>query len=184
MRSRWRGLWLLCLVPVIVGAPGLAPAQAPAVKVYLVRHAEPGPGDDPSLSAFGLKRALDLVAVLQNSGITAIFTSTYARTRQTAAPIAAALAIAVTPIGLQRGVDAHIADTANAVRSHPGGAVLVVGHSNTVPAVIGLLGGGKLPDICETTHDLLFILELTPRGTSVAQRRYGAPSPAAAADCL
>jgi phosphohistidine phosphatase SixA len=176
-------LALVVLAVVRIGGERVVAQPAPG-KVYLTRHAEPGAGADPSLSPAGHMRAAQLAAALRTAGITAIFTSPFARTRETAAPLAAALGIAATPIGVERGIDAHIADTANAVRNHRGGAVLVVGHSNTVPKVIALLGGGSLPDLCEKTHDRLFALERKGARATVTSSRYGERSPPSAADCL
>jgi phosphohistidine phosphatase SixA len=143
MMGIWRTLAgrALAVLLAAVGACDLAMTQSAPGKVFLVRHAEPGPGDDPALSAAGRKRAAELSAALRGAGITAILTSPLRRTRETAAPLAAALGLSPTPIDMARGIDAHIDELANAVRGHSGGAMLVVGHSNTVPRLIGLLGG-------------------------------------------
>jgi phosphohistidine phosphatase SixA len=182
LRLRTALLWLCFVTIAGVGADAALAQSAPG-KVYLVRHAEPGPGSNPSLNEAGHKRAVELARMLRNAGIAAIFTSPYLRTRETAAPLATALGIAARPTGVERGIDAHIADVAKAVLSHKGGAVFVVGHSNTVPGVIGLLGGGTLPDLCEKTHDLLFTIELKV-GATVTQSRFGDPSPPSGPNCL
>src|SRR4030095_12239590 len=58
--------------------------------VVIVRHAEKATngGSDPDLSSTGLARADALARILKDSGITAIFTSEFKRTQETAAPIA------------------------------------------------------------------------------------------------
>jgi len=61
------------------------------------------------------------------------------------------------------------------------GTVLVVGHSNTVPAILAALGGPKLPEICETSFHHIFLLR---PGAGWMQLSYGAPSAAPAAGCL
>jgi hypothetical protein len=53
-----------------------------------------------------------------------------------------------------------------------------------VPKLIGLLGGGSLPDFCEETHDLLLTLDTKGAGGTLTQRRYGNRSPPSAGDCL
>src|SRR5204862_5982770 len=106
------------------------------------------------------KRAAELKDKLRDAEITAILTSPFLRTQETAAPLAEELAIAARQIGVPRGFNQHIADVAAAVRNHRGTAVLVVGHGDTVPAVIRRLGGPALKDLCATTFDVLFTVEL------------------------
>lgn len=181
-----RRIALVLLFGLAFALFGIDPSLAQTEPVFLVRHAEraDAPSDDPPLSDAGQKRALALAEALRGAHVTAIVTSTFLRTQQTAAPLAQELGITVKSIGLARGVNAHIADVANAVREHRGGAVLVVGHSNTVPAIIGRLGGPKLKDLCETTYDLLFTLERAGAEPKLSQRRYGEASPPPAAGCL
>jgi broad specificity phosphatase PhoE len=177
---------LVLLYGLVLAAVGADHSLAQTEPVFLVRHAEraAAPSDDPPLTEAGQDRAAALAAALRSSGITAIFTSAYLRTQQTAAQLAKELGVTAKPIGFARGVEAHIAEIANAVREHRGGAVLVVGHSNTVPAIIGRLGGPKLQDLCETTYDLLFTLERVGSEPKLSQRRYGAASAPPGAGCL
>ena len=57
--------------------------------VILVRHAEKqSEGDDPSLTAAGKERALALVHVLGEMDVAAVYSTPYARTRETAQPLA------------------------------------------------------------------------------------------------
>ena len=58
--------------------------------VILVRHAErQQSGSDPGLNAAGKRRAVLLSTMLAGAGVTAIFTSSAKRTKETAAPLAA-----------------------------------------------------------------------------------------------
>src|SRR5438093_7590296 len=68
--------------------------------VVIVRHAEKAASDggDPDLSPAGRARAEELARILKDSGITAIFTSEFKRTQQTAAPIAASTGISTTVV--------------------------------------------------------------------------------------
>ena len=133
---------------------------APVTTVILVRHAEKEtePAKDPPLTPEGRERAKELARILGNSGISAIFTTNLARTRQTAAPIAALL-------NLQPAVNVPAAtyarDLANRIRSqHAGRTVLVVGHTNTTHDLIAALGVANPPTIPETDFDNLFIVTL------------------------
>lgn len=138
-----------------------AAAAAAQPVVFLVRHAEradsgtSGAGmmkDDPDLSAAGRSRAASLAGMLKDAGITAIVTTEYRRTKQTAEPLATALGIQLTVISAKdsAGLAARLAAQS--------GNVLVVGHSNTLPDVIAALGLREKVEIPEEAFDNLFIV--------------------------
>jgi broad specificity phosphatase PhoE len=124
--------------------------------VILIRHAErQSSGADPSLTAAGKRRAALLATMFAGSGVTAILTSDAARTKQTAAPLAAKVGVA------PRQID----DSTAAARAQilAGGAcVVVVGHSNTVPEFIEALGGPPDVEIDDHEFDRMFVLTVTP----------------------
>lgn len=165
----------LLLSSAIVFA-ALANGAAPVTTVILVRHAEKvsdAAVSDPPLTEAGQVRARELARVLGESGIDAIFTTPFARTRDTAAPIASALKL--TPAEIKTG-STYAADVAARIRAeHAGQTVLIVGHSNTTANVIRALGIENAPAIAESTYDDLFIVTLAegsaPRLTWL---RYGA----------
>jgi broad specificity phosphatase PhoE len=155
-----------------------ASPQAPTV-VIVVRHAEraPGSGDSP-ISDVGQQRAAALAEIGKLSGVSAIITTQLQRTRQTAAPLAEAQKI--TPVVVPTGPDLakHAAEVAAAVRQQIGKTVLVVGHSNTVAAIVAALGGPKLPDLCEPEYDSLVTLILDAGGSvRIVRTRFGTPTP-------
>ena len=132
----------LVLVAALLGFGAPTPPEspnAPPTVVLLVRHGEKGaqPANDPPLSAEGQARANALVAVTRQAGVTAIITTQFERTRKTAEPTAVELKI--TPEVVQAGGAAHAKAVADQVMKHVGGTVLVVGHSNTIPAIVGAL---------------------------------------------
>lgn len=132
-------------------------AQAP---IILVRHAEradagagaPAMGADPSLSAAGHARAAALAEVLKDLGVTNIFVTEYKRTQETAGPLAKALNLSPTIVAAK--------DTERLVEHvrQSTGAVLVVGHSNTVPDIIEALGVTAPVVIGDDDYDNLFIV--------------------------
>lgn len=63
------------------------------------------------------------------------------------------------------------------MRSSPAGAaVLVVGHSNTVPAIITALGAPPMADLCHGEFASLFVLHLHADGTPrLIRSSYGEP---------
>jgi broad specificity phosphatase PhoE len=137
-----------------------AAGAAPVTTVILVRHAEKAtlPANDPPLTAEGKERANELARMLAKSGITAIYTTNFARTRATAKPIS--LLLHLTPIVNTPG-PTYARDIANRIRNHHSGdTVLVVGHTNTTPDVMTALGVANAPVIPETDFDNLFIVTL------------------------
>lgn len=180
MRSLIR--WIRVL-PVAAGMAlsALAAASAQArgpITAIIVRHAEKAatPADDPPLTAAGEARASALLAAVRDAGVTAIITTQFARTRGTVQPTASALGI--TPDVVSASSPTHPQDVAAAIKTHGGQTVLVVGHSNTVPAIIAALGGKRPANICDAVYDNLFIVTIATDGkVGVVHSRYGAPSP-------
>ncbi|HEV2734235.1 MAG TPA: phosphoglycerate mutase family protein [Longimicrobiaceae bacterium] len=163
--------------------PDLAAAQEPTV-VVLVRHAEKAAagGQDPELSAAGTARAGALAAALAQAGVDAVVTTQLRRTQLTARPLMQELGLRpeVVPAG---GPD-HPRAVADAVRRHAGRTVLVVGHSNTVPAIVTALGAPPMGELCDHEYSNLFIMVLRPgRAPTLVQSRYGAPDPAPTTAC-
>jgi broad specificity phosphatase PhoE len=65
------------------------------------------------------------------------------------------------------------------LRNRAGQTVLVVGHNNTVPELIGLLGGPSLPVINDCEFDNLFVLVKHSNTTAtVSKFKYGEPTSA------
>ncbi len=172
--------------PPSAAADPAAPTAAPAL-VVLVRHADRGtaPADDPALSPAGEARARALADALSRAGITAIVTTQFRRTRDTARPLADRLGLQpeVVDTGAAGG---HARQGADAVRRHPGGRVLVVGHSNTITAIAAQLGAPTLPELCETTFGLALVLVPGHDGqpTSLMTLHYGQPDPVPVEGCL
>lgn len=163
----------------LVAASTTAVRAEPGKLVVLVRHAEKAEsGDrDPPLSPAGEARALALADALTDTRIDAIITTQFERTRGTAAPIANARGLVPIEAEATRDLDRHITDVARIVQSRPAGeAILVVGHSNTVPRIIAALGGPEIPQMAESDHSTMFILHL-PRDAKprLVRAHYGEP---------
>lgn len=151
----------LILLLLLVLAPALH-AQSQPTTVILVRHAEKEaqPADNPPLSAIGWQRVDALVEAVRHAGITTIYSTPYARTLETARGVARVIDVPVveTPI-LNRNVPAYGDSVAARVR-RDGGVILVVGHSNTLGAVIKALGGPDIGEIADADYDNLFVLTI------------------------
>ena len=177
------------LVACQLAAALLVPAalHAQPSLVILVRHAErdTAPPRDPALTARGVERAAALREALAGAGIGSVITTQFQRTRLTAGPLLDSLKLTPIVVAATAPVSAHAEAIAAAVRARPAGeVVLVVGHSNTIPAIIGALGGPRLPDLCDTEYSRLFLLEYGRAGAPrFVAATYGAPDPADSGGC-
>ena len=141
----------------------LAASAAAQQTVFVVRHAEradtaagaaPTMAADPELSDAGRARADSLAAALEDAEVVAIFATEFKRTQATAAPLAKALGLQVTTISSKEP-----AKLIQAVKS-AGGNVLVVGHSNTVPAIVKDLGVAAPITVGDAEYDNLFVVTI------------------------
>lgn len=151
------------------------PASAQKL-VYVVRHAERADGGagtgamtgapaDPLLSAAGEARASRLASLLADAGIKAIFVTEFKRTQDTGKPLAAKLGI--TPrLVPSRETNSLVAALQ---KDHANDIVLVIGHSNTLPAILKALGGPDVT-IADGDYDSLFII--VPRVGTMTRIRY------------
>ncbi len=152
-------------------------SQAQPSTVILVRHAEKAatPGADPELSEEGAARAKALADVLADAAIGSVVSTQFKRTSATASEVMKARGLTPIVVPASRDMAAHLKAVADSVRARPAGqTVLVVGHSNTVPGIIGALGGPKMEDLCDADYDNLFILELDGDRVNLIRARYGA----------
>jgi probable phosphoglycerate mutase len=164
-------LCILAIVFVLV-VPALQASEQSPLVVFLVRHAEKGDqGRDPELSAAGRERAAVLASVLRSADIEHVHSSDFIRTRATAEPTA-------TEYGLQ--VELYDAGDLPALADElreQGGRHLVVGHSDTTPIMVALLGGKPGSAIDEKgEYDRLYIVTIGPDGAVITvTMRYGKP---------
>ena len=150
-------------------------ADGPAA-VIVVRHAEKAdaPGDDPPLAAPGVERARALAAVLEHARVDVVITTQYRRTRETAEPVARRGGLTPLVVVAGRDAAAHVEEVATlARRQPPGSVVLVVGHSNTVPAIVAALGGPRPADLREDDYARLFTLLRTGGSVRLVSSTYG-----------
>jgi broad specificity phosphatase PhoE len=130
---------------------GAMPVSA-ADTVYVIRHLQKESGSDPALTAEGRAGASALAELLADKGVTAIYATETRRAMETAAPLAARLGIAITPY--DPGDPAALAKVAAGVK----GAILVVGHSNTVPQLVASFGGAEPAAIADDEFGTLYIV--------------------------
>lgn len=159
-------------------AAGTPPAPARPRTVILVRHGEKTADDprDPTLSEAGRARAAALLRLLGETRVTHVWTSEFKRTRDFGAGVAQKheLVPEVVP-----GRDP--AGLAQRLAALPEGSIsLVVGHSNTLPAVAKALGatlsnlvGGK--DLGDDEYDRCVVITLAgaEQPCALLELRYG-----------
>lgn len=139
----------------------------PNTVVYLTRHAEKQPTKikDPELSAKGEETAKRLATYLQNSHLDVIYSTPFKRTRNTAKAVANQQDKDITELFLPAHEMARLITD-----MHSGQTILVVGHSNTTPALITQLGVSDKIEIAEDQFGELFIVTLN-KGSVVSFKR-------------
>jgi broad specificity phosphatase PhoE len=157
-----RSLLALFLALILAGVSIPQPANA-ADTVFVMRHLQKADGSDPHLSAEGAANAQRLAGMLAKSGIRAIFATPTRRAMETAQPLAAKLAIPVSSYD-----PAYPAELVSKVAAISG-AVLIVGHSNTVPELIARFGGKQPVVLTDQDYGTLFVV--TPADGSVSASR-------------
>lgn len=144
-------------------APPDADTEPAGGVIYLVRHAET---DDSTperpLDATGQARARTLADLLADADIDRILSSDFPRTRATAAPLAERLGLAVEIYDAS-----DLPALAERLRNSQD-TVLVVGHSNTTPELVVLLGGEDLGPIAESDHERVYRVDLSTRTTELS----------------
>jgi 2,3-bisphosphoglycerate-dependent phosphoglycerate mutase len=187
-RRRRRRIQVIIIYSAIaVGLAWFFELQATTTVIF-VRHAEKAlvPADNPGLSEAGKQRAAELARQLVDAdvvpglGVDAIYSTAYRRTEETVQPVATALSLPIIPYDASNTTS--IMD--EIVREHKGKIVLVVGHSNTVPALIFNMGASKkVPEIHENEYDNMYVVSIPWFGkTKTVRLRYGEPYLPAGAD--
>jgi len=184
MKTKTLILMSMVLAAAVFSQPVVAQDEFKPITVFLIRHAERAdePRQDPPLTDAGVARSTALARLLSNAGVKAIFTSQFTRTKQTAEPLATKLGITVTSFTLKSNpsnprqiAEESTAEVTNKILERSGQSVLVVGHSNSIPDVIKMLGGDIVPTIDERKFDDLFIVTVYAKGKAkVVQLKYGA----------
>ncbi|MGH8086135.1 MAG: SixA phosphatase family protein [Lysobacter sp.] len=118
----------------------------------IVRHAEKvlDGSKDPALTAAGQARARAIADWLADADVVAVYSTDTRRTHETAEPTALAHGLSVA---LYDGGQPAEAFAAQLRQAHPAGTVLVVGHSNTAPAIASALCGCEVEPMTEAEYD-------------------------------
>ena len=153
--------------PVSLEQPvAVHPTEASGMlRAYVVRHAEKASdGDNPPLTEQGSARAEALRDLLTDQPIAAVYSTPYLRTTRTVQPTADAHGLEVTTYDPGGDLPADL------IAQHTDQTVLIAGHSNTVPAIVGGLGA-ELPD--EIPHERYGDLWLVTRTHDQVELEHG-----------
>jgi len=140
--------------------------------IYVVRHGEKvAPSGDVALSGDGLQRAETLKDSLANKKLTAVYSTNYKRTQQTAGPTATLFGKNIITYNNGDSLMQVLVNRKNV-------KALVAGHSNTVPNMLRAVGlqtsfSGNIPD---NQYDNLFIVTIKWKGTksvTMQEVKYG-----------
>jgi phosphohistidine phosphatase SixA len=147
-----------------------APAGQGQWTFVVVRHAnwKDDGSPDPPLTRAGKLRALRLADLLFSYAGVATYATQFRRAKDTARPTAELWKVPVSTY------DAALppADLINQIkRDHPAGAVLIVGHSDTLPGIIEELCRCQIDPIPESDYAPRYQIALRPDGTVLSVQR-------------
>lgn len=146
-------------------AAGVGSAEPAAI--LLARHAEKATESNEksvALSDAGQARARRLADLLAEAGVTSVLATDTVRARETAGPLAKKLSLEVENYEVPRVEGKPNAEAFAADLRGRSGVVLVIGHSNTVPAILTALGHTDPVTIGDREYDDLFVV--LPRGNA------------------
>jgi len=150
---------ILTFLLLVMSLPALA---SESYSIYLVRHAEKQQvKDNPSLTQCGHARAQQLAKILESAEIKKVYSTSYARTLETAMPLAKQNKVAVShysPRSLEQLVMKLKQAKENAV---------VVGHSNTTPQLASLLSEQPVGNITEKEYQMLYQIQFQQENRSL-----------------
>ena len=151
---------------------GLATFSFAQTSTYiLVRHAEKDTSlkiADPSLSKEGEQRTFNLIQALKDYAFDGIFSTNYIRTKSTA-----------TPLAKKNNKEIQVYDPKNLkafaeqLLEQKGKTILIVGHSNTTPALTNfLLKEDKFKSLDESVYNKIFVVTVNGSKAEVKILEY------------
>ena len=176
---------VIVLMTLIALALSVLPSRAQekdATTIILARHAEENRLLDAiPLTDQGSVRAKALAVVLKEVKIDAIYSTDTLRAKSTAGPVAEAKGLSLNFYDYKKYTDLQpFVD--GLLKKYQGKTVLIVGHSDDVPAMISILSkdaGGveNVYALPKLVYDNLFIVFVPVNGkATVLNLKYGEPS--------
>jgi broad specificity phosphatase PhoE len=148
--------------------------------LVIVRHAEKEfTGTDPALRPAGRVRATELDRMLGTTHLDGVIASDRRRTLETAAPVARTHAVGIDTVGREGTLDEHVGRLLKLIGGrYAGKSVLVVSHSDVIPALLAALGVSERVEVPDDVYDDLFIVSQAVAGghPTLLRLHYGSPS--------
>ena len=159
IKRQWRINKVMALLLVtLLMLPNIRVWAGDSFSIYLVRHAEKQKkGDNPSLTACGAVRAKQLAALLSQTNIAAIYSTSYQRTMQTAQPLAR-----LTKLPIKNYNPKSLEQLAFQLKRHKKNT-LIVGHSNTTPILTALLSSQPVGALSEDDYQMLYQVQFSQK---------------------
>lgn len=130
-------------------------AAAWSQTIFIVRHGEKvDESRDPQLSLKGKQRAVNLAMHLRDADIKQVYATEFQRTQMTAAPLADARQLVLTPYVAKES--ASFGKTLLSAETN----TLVVGHSNTLLDILKGMGITDVKPVADDEYDRLIIVTL------------------------
>ncbi len=170
IRQVWFGLYLILgtLMPCTLSAQ--TESANPTTTFLVVRHTERD-GNLDKLTKNGEQRAQILASVGSALNVQVIYSTNTERTTGTAKPLATTAEIKI------RSYKKPSKDWIDLLKqNHAGQVVLIVGHSNTVGVIAGMLANKKPFEIAHDEYDALFLCQVSNSATHSMRLRYGSSS--------
>jgi broad specificity phosphatase PhoE len=177
-RTFFAPLWLLGWLGILVVLAAFAYwNSATTTTLVLVRHAEKQMGaiEDAPLSPQGEQRATRLAQMFGDAEtfgrVKQIYVTDTRRSQQTAAALAQRLNLRPTVVD---GKPSAGELARRILRENRGGLAIVVGHSNTVPALVKELSGSdEVPAMGDEEFDTMYVVTVPTIGrASVLRMKY------------
>jgi broad specificity phosphatase PhoE len=138
---------------------------------FIIRHAEKASetmASDVPLSDAGKRRAEALRELLKNEKISQIYSTNYLRTKGTVQPLSDATGTGITVY------DSRDTAFVGRLKKEGKGAVVIVGHSNTVDDMVNnFMSQDLLTDLADNRYGDLFIIRKKGKKFSFEQKRFG-----------
>ena len=149
---------------VCTATPALADTDESGYSLLLLRHAEKTSGGfDPDLTKYGQSRARFLASWRSELNVQAIWSSDFRRTRNTVEPLANKLGLAINIY--DPGEQAYLVDDLLSAQVN----AVVVGHSNTIPALAAMLCECEVAPMEDTDYERSFLIKKAGDSTDFSE---------------
>ncbi len=160
--------YFICLACLVYSGHNYAQDLYKNGIIYIVRHAEKLKGKDPVLSPEGERRSGDLLQRLRNHPPQLIYVSQYKRSVMTADSLRIQMNIDTVHYMAEETGDSLLNKIGTNKR-----CILIIAHSNTIPAILKKLMPAVDIIITDEMYDDLFIIRYKKGRPMFKRKKYG-----------